>query len=149
MTTKYCAHCGQTFQPRPQVPHQTYCPAPDCQRARKRHWQQDKLQSDTDYRDNQRDAQRTWHDRHPDYWRNYRDTHPEYAERNRDLQRVSPSPEPAPVLATMDVCRPPAFPPGLYRIASVPGGDASADGAWLVEITPVCLDCPCKKDACK
>jgi endogenous inhibitor of DNA gyrase (YacG/DUF329 family) len=69
--TRSCAHCGQPFQPRPQVPNQTYCSSAECQRARKLRWQQDKLRTDPDYRDNQRDTQRAWFDRHPGYWRAY------------------------------------------------------------------------------
>lgn len=44
--TRNCAHCGQAFQPRPQVPNQTYCSSPDCQGVRKLRWQQDKLRND-------------------------------------------------------------------------------------------------------
>ena len=55
--TQHCACCGKPFAPRPQVPDQAYCSDPDCQRARKRQWQRAKLQSDPDYRDNQRAAQ--------------------------------------------------------------------------------------------
>nr|WP_311528741.1 hypothetical protein [uncultured Ralstonia sp.] len=149
MTTKRCACCGQSFQPRPQVPKQAYCSSPECQRARKRRWQQDKLRNDPDYRCNQRDAQRAWHERHPNYWRSYRDTHPEYAERNRDLQRShSPGDHPS-ALATMDVSPRLDLRPGLYHIAPVRSAAGSTDAGWVVEITPVCVDCPCKKDACK
>ena len=75
-----CAHCGQAFQPRPQVPNQSYCSSAECQRARKLRWQQDKLRTDPDYRDNQRDAQRAWFDRHPGYWRAYRAANPDAME---------------------------------------------------------------------
>lgn len=70
--TRRCACCDRPFEPRPQVPNQAFCSSPNCQRARKLHWQQDKLRTDPDYRDNQRDAQRAWFDRHPGYWRAYR-----------------------------------------------------------------------------
>jgi hypothetical protein len=36
MENKLCVACDQPFQPRPQVPHQSYCSAPDCQRERRR-----------------------------------------------------------------------------------------------------------------
>ena len=52
--TRHCTCCGKPFEPRPQVPDQTFCSAPDCQRARKRQWQRAKLRSDPDYRINQR-----------------------------------------------------------------------------------------------
>ena len=80
MTSKICACCGQPFEPRPQVPNQTYCVLPACQRARRQRWQHDKMQSDPDYRDNQIRSQRAWLERHPEYWRNYRATNPEYVE---------------------------------------------------------------------
>ncbi|WP_231695392.1 hypothetical protein [Ottowia caeni] len=88
MTTKHCACCGIPFVPRPQVPDQAFCSAPVCQRARKRQWQQSKLQSDPDYRINQRAAQQAWSQRHQDYWRNYRGDRPEYEQRNREQQRL-------------------------------------------------------------
>jgi hypothetical protein len=68
MMTKRCACCGQPFEPRPQVPDQAFCSSPDCQRARRRQWQRDKLKSDPDYRSNQQDAQRAWTQRNQDYW---------------------------------------------------------------------------------
>ena len=69
MITKRCACCGQTFEPLPQVPDQAFCSSPDCQRARRRQWQRDKLKSDGDYRINQQDAQLAWTQRNQDYWR--------------------------------------------------------------------------------
>lgn len=85
--TRHCACCGKPFAPRPQVPDQAYCSSPDCQRARKRQWQRVKLQSDPDYRINQRAAQQAWSQRNQDYWRNYRDARPDYEQHNRELQR--------------------------------------------------------------
>ena len=72
LMTRTCANCGTTFQPRPQVPNQAYCSSPECQRARKQRWQQDKIRTDPDYRESQRDAQRAWLARNPGYWANYR-----------------------------------------------------------------------------
>ena len=66
--TRHCTCCGKPFEPRPQVPDQAFCSAPDCQRARKRQWQRAKLQSDPDYRINQRAAQQAWSQRNQDYW---------------------------------------------------------------------------------
>ncbi|MFZ1180506.1 MAG: hypothetical protein WAN92_03140 [Herbaspirillum sp.] len=137
MMTRSCAHCGQPFQPRPQVPNQTYCSSAECQRARKLHWQQDKLRTDPDYRDNQRDAQRAWFDRHPGYWRAYRAANPDAAEGHRNGAVNG--------LAKMDVS---ILTPGLYRLRRIPASSPEESDAWLVEITPVCLDCPCKKDVC-
>lgn len=148
MTIKHCAGCGQAFQPRPQAPNQTYCSAQACQRMRKRQWQQSKLQSDPDYRGNQRDAQRAWHESHPDYWRQYRNAHQEYAERGRGRQQCGLFSNTDGV--KMDAWNPSlVLTPGLYMIAPARGRGVSVNGTLLVEITPVCPDCPCKKDACK
>lgn len=123
MEPKICPCCGQPFQPRPQVQHQAYCSSPACQRERRQAWQRKKLQDDRFYRENQQDAQRAWRDRNPDYSRNYRATNPQYAERNRAQQRAKPNRTPELDIAKMD--------------------------AWIVEISPVCCDCPRKTDACK
>ncbi|MCX7292707.1 MAG: hypothetical protein NTY28_16735 [Janthinobacterium sp.] len=148
MMIKHCAGCGQAFQPRPQAPSQTYCSAPACQRIRKRQWQRSKLQSDPDYRSNQREAQRAWQESHPGYWRQYRNAHPEYAERSPDPQRPGPASDRDGV--KMDAWTPPPmFVPGLYKIVPVRGSGESGSGTLIVEITPVCQDCPCKRDACK
>ncbi|RFP09101.1 hypothetical protein D0T25_29995 [Duganella sp. BJB488] len=148
MTIKHCAGCGQTFQPRPQAPKQAFCSAPACQRIRKRQWQQSKLRSDPDYRGNQREAQRAWQESHPDYWRHYREVHAKYAQRSRDPQRSGPFSNTDGV--KMDAwISPLTLAPGLYKISPARGSGISRSGSLIVEITPACLDCPCKKDACK
>lgn len=86
MGKKRCVACGALFQARPQVPSQSYCSAPTCQRERKREWQRRKLHTDPDHRENKARAQRAWGERNPDYWREYRDSHPDYADRNRTMQ---------------------------------------------------------------
>jgi hypothetical protein len=47
--------------------------------------------------------------------------------------------------AKMDTSIPPT---GLYRLRWI-AAHSLAHKTWLIEITPVCLDCPCKKDVCK
>ena len=142
MSSILCTCCGQPFEPRPQVPGQAYCSSPDCQRARKRQWQRAKLQSDSDYRINQRAAQQAWSQRNPDYWRDYRDARHQYVQRNREQQRLRDQGREAD-LAKMDVCD---LPTGLYRIARHPAFPMESGASWIVEITPVCLTCPCKMD---
>lgn len=132
MPTKICACCGQPFTPRPQVPDQTFCSAPACQRERRLRWQRDKLQSDPDYRDNQSRSQRAWLDRNPDYWRMYR---------SQTDKNSSP-----PVETTMGATGAPLS--GLYRIKFRQAPSAKSD-VWIAEITPACAECPSKKDACK
>lgn len=135
--TRRCACCGKPFEPRPQVPDQAYCASPDCQRARKRQWHRAKLQSDPDYRDNQRAAQQAWSQRNPDYWRNHREAQPDHVQqRSRDQARNDD-------LAKMDVCD---LPPGLYRITRHPAFPREDGASWVVEITPVAVTCPRKMD---
>ena len=141
--TRCCACCGKSFEPRSQVPDQAYCASPGCQRARKRQWQRVKLQTDPDYRINQRAAQEAWSQRNQDYWRNYREDRPEYVQRNREQQRLRDANGADVDLAKMDVC---GLPTGLYRIARHPAFPMENDTSWIVEITPVCVTCPCKMD---
>ncbi|QLG91196.1 hypothetical protein HZF02_04170 [Pseudomonas yamanorum] len=149
MPNKICTCCGLPFEKRPQVPNQAYCSLPACQRARRQRWQRDKMQTDPDYRDNQSRNQRAWLDRHPEYWRNYREANPEYVERNKSRQRSKHDLLQEVDIAKMDVSRGMALRAGFYRIEQVSGGDAASSEPWIVEITPLNIGCPCKKDACK
>jgi len=142
MGKRRCAGCGGLFVPRPNVPHQSYCSKPDCQRTRRRRWQREKLQADADYRANQAAAQRRWRESHPDYWRVYRACHPEYTARNRAQQRernrrrrlavTGPSP---PAVAKMDVYdgeRPSVS--GTYRLIPVSGSGLAKRDEYLVKM---------------
>ena len=122
--TRCCACCGKSFEPRSQVPDQAYCASPGCQRARKRQWQRVKLQTDPDYRINQRAAQQAW------------------AQRNREQQR-SRDRSRDDDLAQMDVCD---LPSGQYRNTRHPAFQRENNTSWVVEITPVVVMCPCKMD---
>lgn len=142
MEFKQCAACGQAFQPRPQVPQQNYCPMPDCQRERRRRWQQVKRQTDPDYQDNQARAQQAWNTRNPDYWREYRSAHPEYAERNRARQRKRKSMATNGPIAKMDVSDALLpLPSGIYRLSQVATTGIAKMDAWTVEITVHACQC--------
>ena len=141
MTTRICACCGQPFVPRPQVPNQAYCASPVCQRTRRQRWQRDKMENDPDYRDNQHRSQRAWMDRHPDYWRHYRNTSAPSKDRKTARKLCDALP--------VDASFPTELRPGLYRIEPVQESRFAKMDAWIVRIAPVCLGCPCKKDACK
>jgi hypothetical protein len=119
--TIQCVHCGGDFKPDPRVKNQRYCSAKECQRARKRAWQQEKLRSDPDYKANQRDCQREWHKRHPGYYRQYRERNPKSCERNRLMQRYRNSRKRSrQKVATMDAFRPtPILDPALYYLFPV------------------------------
>ena len=138
-----CACCGKLFEPRPQVPAQAYCSLLDCQRFRKRLWQRSKLQSDPDYRVNQRAAQQAWAQRNPAYWHHYRSIKTECEQRNRKRQRMRDRRRKG-CLAKMGACN---LPTGLYRITWHPAFPKRTHDSWVVEIRPVCLTCPRKMDA--
>ena len=83
-----CCHCGDFFTPSPRHKNQVYCMRPECRRARKAAWKRNKMQTDPDYRYNQKLANQKWAKEHPGYWKSYRREHPEYVKRNRILQQI-------------------------------------------------------------
>jgi len=137
-----CRCCGKAFRPRPQVPNQQYCSERACQNARKRAWQKDKRDRDSDYRENQRSAQKRWAVRNPDYWRRWRESHPAYRERNRQQQTErnaqrkaraedaeQPSSEASGAIAKSDVWTAETIlDPGTYRVVPWVGGPDCKDG---------------------
>ncbi len=149
MATTRCAACDDLFTPRCNVPNQTYCSKPECQRERRRRWQRQKLKADADYRANQAAAQRRWRERNRDYWRRYRQSHPTYTERNRRAQRkrnrkrvqgvTGPSPA---MIAKMDAY--PSQSPvasGTYRLVPVCDGGIAKMDAYLVEMHVLSVGC--------
>ena len=132
--TKQCKACGTAFQPHPKVQNQTYCSSPECQRERRRRWQQKKRRDDADYRDNDVRARKAWATENPEYWKRYRDENPAYAQRNRNLQQQRNQNLRASVIANEDVSRPfNQLPAGRYRMVRIEDGSANGD-AWIVEI---------------
>ena len=145
MTKQKCSHCGRMFAPSPRVREQRYCSEAGCQRARKRLWQKQKMARDEDYRNNQREAQRTWMQKRPDYWRQYRRRNPQYVQRNRERQRernrLRGSCSQGSILhpiAKMDAIQPqaPLF-SGRYRLIPLPGPSVAKMDAILVEIRSI------------
>ncbi|MDH4260268.1 MAG: hypothetical protein OEW16_08175 [Gammaproteobacteria bacterium] len=150
MESRRCAACGQGFVPRPQVPHQTYCPAKACQRERRRLWQQAKREGDPDYHDNQIRAQQAWCKQHPEYWAEYRRTHAQYEERNRTQQRTRNARRRRGVIAKMDVCKPDSpVASGTYRLTPVVTGGIAKMDAWTVEIAVLSKHYDPQADDCK
>lgn len=142
MENKQCVACSQPFQPRPQVPHQSYCSAPDCQRERRRQWQRLKLQTDPDYQDNQSRAQQAWSQRNPNYWREYREVHPQYVERNRALQHERNAKTVVGSIAKMDASKPGIpLPSGIYRLSLVADAEIAKMDVWTVEIIVHACEC--------
>ncbi|WP_035384469.1 hypothetical protein [Ferriphaselus sp. R-1] len=136
MEYKQCIACGRSFKPRPQIPQQSYCSSPDCQRERRRQWQRHKLQSDPDYQDNQARAQQAWSQRNSDYWREYRASHPKYVERNRALQQERNAKATVAPIAKMDASIPVIpLPSGIYHLRLVTEDGIAKMDVWTVEIT--------------
>jgi hypothetical protein len=125
-------HCKRLFTPDPRVKNQHYCAEKDCQRARKRKWQKEKLAADPDYKANQRDCQREWHQRQPDYYKKYRQNHPAYCQRNTLLQGYRNTK--ARMIAKMDEFKPPPIkdPGTFYLLPLIAKMDASAQKVILI-----------------
>jgi hypothetical protein len=127
------------FAPKARVPDQCFCEDERCQRERRRRWQKMKRQRDTDYRDNERRAQRSWAERHPEYWQQYRREHRQYTERNRQQQRDRDGRRRKErELANGDASRPSLpLPSGTYELKPVgPAGSArlANEDVWRVQI---------------
>ncbi|MDH3600000.1 MAG: hypothetical protein OEU26_10230 [Candidatus Tectomicrobia bacterium] len=141
MAKRHCAACHKVFEPHRHVPKQQYCSAPDCQKVRRHRWQQHKLKSDPDYRDNQARAQRQWQQQHPDYWRTYRQGHPDYTARNRNRQRQRNQKRRHPQsleIAKMDAYRAASDPiSGTYWLVPVSGEGIAKMDAYMVELAIV------------
>ena len=136
MGNKQCIACRQPFHPRPQVPNQSYCSAPDCQRERRKQWHRQKLQTDPDYQNNQARAQKAWMQRNPNYWREYRASHPDYVERNRIRQKERNAKVTGQSIAKMDVSIPSTpLPSGIYHLSLVTDAGIAKIDVWTVEIT--------------
>lgn len=91
--TFQCRGCkqDQDLNPRLKSPQQ-YCGEDDCQRERKRVWQQDKRRSDEAYRRRQHAGLVQWRSedhglRLSRYQQQYRESHPKYVEKNRAQRR--------------------------------------------------------------
>ena len=150
MTIKRCAACNCEFRPRPQVPYQTYCSLPECQRKRRTRREQKKRRTDPDYRENQSRAQQAWLEHNPDYYRKYRAEHPESTERNREQQRLRNHARKNALIAKMVVSTQTIpLPSGRYQITPVPDVGIAKMDAWTVEITMLSTSCDDSADDCK
>lgn len=87
MDQRQCISCRTRFTPL-RNPNQRYCSKSSCQKKRQNRYKRHKIKIDTDYKQNQYNAQQRWCKSHPDYWKQYRLHTPEYAESNRLSQRI-------------------------------------------------------------
>ena len=135
MASRRCPVCGRQFVPRPQVQHQQICSSAECQRERKRRWQQTKRQTDPAYKAGQRGYAKTWAEQNPNYSRNYRAKNPDYVERNRAQQKIRNTKRHDALIAKMDVSRPESpVPSGIYRLTHVNASKIAKMDSWVVEI---------------
>lgn len=110
-----CASCRKKFKPNPRSKNQNYCGNAFCQKARKRQWQREKMRSDPDYKENQRQAAKTWREKNPDYSKSYRASNSDYVRRNREAQKRRNSK--SRMIAKMDaLSKEYEIKPGLYKI---------------------------------
>lgn len=117
MDRRRCRHCHAIFVPDPRVKNHEYCNHTKCQRAKKAHWQREKVRRDLDYQADHRDAQKNWQQQHPDYWKDYRGQHPDYVQTNRRKQKKRDQKRRLKNLAKMDSIKPfPFIKSGSYYI---------------------------------
>ena len=136
MKLKRCESCGQEFRPHRQVPKQTYCSAPECQRERRRRWQQAKRHDDPDYLGNDSDYYKNWVAKNPDYWKKYRASHPDYADHNRQMQQTRNQKRREAKIAKVDASGLfSSLSSGRYRLTSISADGIAKEDAWIVEIT--------------
>ena len=148
--SKRCIACGEDFRPHPQVPLQTYCSAPECQRERRRRSQKKKRREDPDYRENDSRYNKRWADQNPDYWKQYRENHPDYVDRNRQLQQTRNQKQRKARIAKEDVSKPPStFLSGRYRLTLASADEIANEDSWIVEITALSGPCVPSKPDCK
>ena len=115
-----CSHCKRFFTPNPRVKNQWYCGKKACQNARRAKWQRQKMKTDPDYRQNQKQAQKDWRSQNLGYWKRYRSKNTAYCDRNRNLQKVRDAKRRMRHLAKMDALKPKNhLSPGSYFIVSV------------------------------
>ena len=84
-----CIHCKEKIKANPRLKgNQQYCNKAECQRERKRLWQQEKMKNDQYYKGKQIDITKRWQEeRHWDkYMSDYRQNNPEYVKINRQKQ---------------------------------------------------------------
>lgn len=82
-----CKKCKCLFHVCTKVKKHEYCQKKECQRARKRRWQREKIKNDQQYRIDQKQAQKDWINATPEYWKEYRNNNPKYVLRNKQKQR--------------------------------------------------------------
>ena len=136
MGSKRCLACADDFDPCPRVAAQNYCSRPECQRERRRRWQQAKRKADKTYAARQQKHTEAWLQAHPDYWHEYRNRHPEYAARNRERQKSRNETRRSKAIAKSDASFLEILPPaGIYELRRCDSAGIANGDAWLVKIS--------------
>lgn len=137
MEKRWCNACGEAFEPRPQSPRQAYCPKPECQRSRKRLWQQTRRKTDPGYYETQAKSQEHWRRQNSDYWRQYREVHPDYAASNREKQkeRNTRHRQASALIAKSDTSHENLPASGLYRLVAIESHQRGNPQGWVVQLT--------------
>lgn len=140
---KTCLCCKKPFHSHPAVRDQRYCHNSECQKARKRKWQKEKLAKDNDYRVNQAEAQRQWRSRNKDYWGQYRKQNPAYTEKNRIRQRERNRRRGSGSgIVKMDAHQgKPLIPSGRYRLVPLCNPGIAKMDELIVELGVITGDC--------
>lgn len=138
-----CKHCKCFFNPCPKVVRHEYCNKEQCQKARKRSWQEKEMDENPVYRKDQRDAQKLWRENNPDYWRKYRERNRRYADCNREKQkgRNEGNRDPAcrqSVIAKMDaIKKEERVISGIYRLIPIATDPIAKMDGIIVEISDI------------
>jgi hypothetical protein len=111
-TTFLCQNCGLEKPGNYRLVEQKYCSDLECQRARRREYQNNRRKEDAVYRQNETAYQNAWRrSSSARYQRAYRDAHPDYVEKNRQQQRernrkrrAQEMPEASAVIVKMNSC---------------------------------------------
>jgi len=132
----FCQQCKMRFTKK-RNPTQKYCSSNVCQQTRKNVWRRSKMQNDTDYKNNQKMANKRWRSLNTDYWKRYRSSHPDYVKRNQEAQRARDG---AALLHASPLAKRDAFieqtqmAPGTYWLSTEKPNLAKRD-AFLVKIS--------------
>ncbi len=136
-----CVNCNGLFTPAPQVPKQTYCSKPNCQKERRKQWQKNRLQSDPDYRANQSRAQKAWTEKNPNYWRELRQTGLDYGNSDPAEQdflkqgSLKPSIKMDPLNAPQNLQK--ALFDGVFRLKVLAQPRIVNMDVWIVELSSI------------
>jgi len=81
-----CKNCNKVVPANPKIKNQHYCNNSECQKARKAEWQRERMKSDPDYKNKQKESNKKWKEKNPDYWKDYRKKNADKVEKNRRQQ---------------------------------------------------------------